>query len=482
MAVTGYGRAPKDQVQTDGPGGAGAGQLPRPDDAADALAVAICPAHGDRPPREPALSPRWRGVVAASCADSAGARGGRRRLPRVRGPGHPGRPREAAAPQALHPPPRPRGPPVALRLPDEEELGFFELLITVTGVGPRWASAIVSSRPVADLQLAIVQGDEAVLTAVSGVGKRLAAGSCWSSRRRSAAARRAGRCAGSTGRGRVGGRRRAPGARLLGRRGARCVPAAWPRCRRAPRWRSASRPRCGTSAGTADQPPEAREDTALFEEQVLELESSCGRRTWRVGAVRPWAGSPARIADEDICAAVAGQARPYQTRSAIPASVQQSPARITSTSGGSSSRRSRYSSPPDTRSRHSARLPRPIGSMRRPSPPRRRPAGGIAHSPDPVRDPVRCGRPWPPYSASTGRWPARRPRRMPVRGRRHPDGAFQLLRRRAGVRPGTGQAEPRPSCWRPPASAARPRTTCCSTARPAWARPRSPTSSPASWA
>lgn len=56
-----------------------------------------------------------------------------------------------------------------------EELGFFELLTTVTGVGPKVALTIVSSRPVIDLQLAILQGDEAVLTAVSGVGKRLAA-------------------------------------------------------------------------------------------------------------------------------------------------------------------------------------------------------------------------------------------------------------------------------------------------------------------
>ena len=56
-----------------------------------------------------------------------------------------------------------------------EELGFFELLTTVTGVGPRVALAIVSARPVADLQLAIFQGDESVLTAVSGVGKKLAA-------------------------------------------------------------------------------------------------------------------------------------------------------------------------------------------------------------------------------------------------------------------------------------------------------------------
>jgi Holliday junction DNA helicase RuvA len=55
-----------------------------------------------------------------------------------------------------------------------EELGFFELLITVTGVGPKVGLAIVSSRPVADLQLAILQGDEQVLTAIAGVGKRLA--------------------------------------------------------------------------------------------------------------------------------------------------------------------------------------------------------------------------------------------------------------------------------------------------------------------
>lgn len=56
-----------------------------------------------------------------------------------------------------------------------EELGFFELLITVTGVGPKVGLAIVSSRNVADLQLAILQSDEAVLVAVPGVGRKLAA-------------------------------------------------------------------------------------------------------------------------------------------------------------------------------------------------------------------------------------------------------------------------------------------------------------------
>ncbi len=55
-----------------------------------------------------------------------------------------------------------------------DELGFFGLLLTVTGVGPKVALAIVGSRPVAELQLAILAGDDAVLTSISGVGKRLA--------------------------------------------------------------------------------------------------------------------------------------------------------------------------------------------------------------------------------------------------------------------------------------------------------------------
>jgi Holliday junction DNA helicase RuvA len=56
-----------------------------------------------------------------------------------------------------------------------EELGFFGLLQTVTGVGPKVALSIVGSRPVGDVQLAILSDDEAILTAVPGVGKRLAA-------------------------------------------------------------------------------------------------------------------------------------------------------------------------------------------------------------------------------------------------------------------------------------------------------------------
>ena len=49
MAVTGYGRAGKDQVQRMVQVVLGMSILPRPDDAADALAVAICLAHAQRP-------------------------------------------------------------------------------------------------------------------------------------------------------------------------------------------------------------------------------------------------------------------------------------------------------------------------------------------------------------------------------------------------------------------------------------------------
>jgi Holliday junction DNA helicase RuvA len=56
-----------------------------------------------------------------------------------------------------------------------EELGFFGLLLTVTGVGPKVALAVIGSRAIGDLQLAILSDDLALLTAVPGVGRKLAA-------------------------------------------------------------------------------------------------------------------------------------------------------------------------------------------------------------------------------------------------------------------------------------------------------------------
>src|SRR5206468_12201010 len=55
-----------------------------------------------------------------------------------------------------------------------EDLGFFTLLLTVTGVGPKVALAIVGSRPTPDLQLAIMAQDQAVLVSIPGIGKKQA--------------------------------------------------------------------------------------------------------------------------------------------------------------------------------------------------------------------------------------------------------------------------------------------------------------------
>jgi crossover junction endodeoxyribonuclease RuvC len=49
LAVTGYGRAPKEQVQRMVQLVLSMSELPRPDDAADALAVAVCTAHAATP-------------------------------------------------------------------------------------------------------------------------------------------------------------------------------------------------------------------------------------------------------------------------------------------------------------------------------------------------------------------------------------------------------------------------------------------------
>ncbi|MDQ3689657.1 MAG: Holliday junction branch migration protein RuvA [Chloroflexota bacterium] len=54
------------------------------------------------------------------------------------------------------------------------ELTFFELLMTVSGVGPRMALAITAAHAVTKLQLAIVTDDPDTFTAVSGVGRKTA--------------------------------------------------------------------------------------------------------------------------------------------------------------------------------------------------------------------------------------------------------------------------------------------------------------------
>jgi holliday junction DNA helicase RuvA len=55
-----------------------------------------------------------------------------------------------------------------------EELSFFGLLTTVSGVGPKSAQAILSNVDIQTLQMAIMQGDDSYLKKVSGVGEKTA--------------------------------------------------------------------------------------------------------------------------------------------------------------------------------------------------------------------------------------------------------------------------------------------------------------------
>ena len=56
----------------------------------------------------------------------------------------------------------------------EQELNSFKQLISVSGVGPKAALAILSVGTPEHLTMAIVTGDEKALTAAPGVGKKLA--------------------------------------------------------------------------------------------------------------------------------------------------------------------------------------------------------------------------------------------------------------------------------------------------------------------
>jgi Holliday junction DNA helicase RuvA len=59
-------------------------------------------------------------------------------------------------------------------LPDFPSLQFFELLITVSGVGPKMALTIISAAKIDVLQQSIVNGDAEIFTRMSGVGKKTA--------------------------------------------------------------------------------------------------------------------------------------------------------------------------------------------------------------------------------------------------------------------------------------------------------------------
>lgn len=57
---------------------------------------------------------------------------------------------------------------------DKEELKMFELLLSVSGIGPKGALAILSNMSVSDIQFAIAGGDAKAFAAAPGVGKKTA--------------------------------------------------------------------------------------------------------------------------------------------------------------------------------------------------------------------------------------------------------------------------------------------------------------------
>lgn len=58
--------------------------------------------------------------------------------------------------------------------PIQAELDFFKKLISVTGIGPKSALGIMALAPMKELQKGIIQSDLALLTKVSGIGKKTA--------------------------------------------------------------------------------------------------------------------------------------------------------------------------------------------------------------------------------------------------------------------------------------------------------------------
>jgi holliday junction DNA helicase RuvA len=57
---------------------------------------------------------------------------------------------------------------------DPEELEFFELLISVSGIGPKAAMGILAAASVDKVRASIVNQDPTLLSSVSGIGKKTA--------------------------------------------------------------------------------------------------------------------------------------------------------------------------------------------------------------------------------------------------------------------------------------------------------------------
>lgn len=57
---------------------------------------------------------------------------------------------------------------------DRKDEEFFELLISISGIGPKTGLGILSVASVSEIKSAIIKGDSTLLTKVSGIGKKTA--------------------------------------------------------------------------------------------------------------------------------------------------------------------------------------------------------------------------------------------------------------------------------------------------------------------
>jgi len=55
-----------------------------------------------------------------------------------------------------------------------EELQMFELLLTISGIGPKSALGVISIASIVDIKDSIARGDSSLLVKVSGIGKKTA--------------------------------------------------------------------------------------------------------------------------------------------------------------------------------------------------------------------------------------------------------------------------------------------------------------------
>jgi Holliday junction DNA helicase RuvA subunit/crossover junction endodeoxyribonuclease RuvC len=167
QAVVGYGLAEKKQVMDMTRRLLHLKAVPRPDDAADALAIAICHArsatsllrHKDPDVKDAKLADIDCGGVGYACATTNYT------LAQLK----------KGETAKLYTYMNVREDAVDLfGFASQNELHTFKMLIGVSGVGPKAALSILSSTTPGNLAMSVVMGDEKALMAAPGIGKKIA--------------------------------------------------------------------------------------------------------------------------------------------------------------------------------------------------------------------------------------------------------------------------------------------------------------------